>query len=60
MTGLAEAATAGKLFGAMVDGHAAPAAEKNALDDVVPRHFNGENPIANAAKELAAAIAAAQ
>jgi glucose/mannose transport system substrate-binding protein len=60
MADLAEAATAGKLFGSMAHGHAAPAAVKNALYDVVTRHFNGEIPTADAAKELAAAVAAAQ
>ena len=32
----------GTLFGSMAHGHAAPAAVKNALYDVVTRHFNGE------------------
>jgi glucose/mannose transport system substrate-binding protein len=60
MADLAEAAAAGKLYGSMAHGHAAPAAVKNALYDVVTRHFNGEIPTADAAKELAAAVAAAQ
>jgi glucose/mannose transport system substrate-binding protein len=60
MADLAEAAAAGQLFGSMAHGHAAPAAVKNALYDVVTRHFNGDIPTADAAKELAAAVAAAQ
>jgi glucose/mannose transport system substrate-binding protein len=60
MADLAEASTAGTLYGSMAHGHAAPAAVKNALYDIVTRHFNGEIPTADAAKELAAAVAAAQ
>jgi glucose/mannose transport system substrate-binding protein len=57
---LAEANTSGMLFGSMAHGHAAPAAVKNALYDVVTAHFNGEYDAATAATELAAAIEAAK
>ncbi len=58
MKDLAEANSNGSLFGSMAHGHAAPAAVKNALYDVVTRHFNGEIATADAAAELAAAIEA--
>jgi glucose/mannose transport system substrate-binding protein len=57
---LAEAAGKGTLMGSMAHGYAAPAAIKNALYDVVTRHFNGEIDSDAAVKELAAAIAAAK
>ncbi|WP_309666514.1 ABC transporter substrate-binding protein [Tabrizicola sp.] len=57
---LAEANTNGTLFGSMAHGHAAPAAIKNALYDVVTAHFNGEYDAATAATELAAAVEAAK
>jgi len=57
---LAEADKNGKLFGSMAHGHAAPAAIKNALYDVVTRHFNGEMDSKAAAAALAEAIAAAK
>ncbi|WP_432287006.1 ABC transporter substrate-binding protein [Aminobacter sp. BA135] len=57
---LAEASTGGKLFGSMAHGYAAPAAVKNALYDVVTRHFNGELDSKAAAKALAEAVAAAK
>jgi glucose/mannose transport system substrate-binding protein len=60
MADLAEANTAGTLFGSMAHGHAAPAAVKNAVYDVVTAHFNGEYDSATAAAELAAAVAATQ
>lgn len=60
MADLAEAAAGGTLFGSMAHGHAAPAAVKNALYDVVTAHFNGEYDAATAAAELAAAVADAQ
>src|SRR6185312_9631038 len=41
MKDLAEANEKGTLFGSMAHGHAAPAAVKNAVYDVVTRHFNG-------------------
>ena len=58
MADLAEANEAGTLFGSMAHGHAAPAAVKNALYDVVTRHFNGELSTDEAPAELAGAIAA--
>jgi glucose/mannose transport system substrate-binding protein len=60
MADLAEANGKGTLMGSMAHGHAAPASVKNALYDVVTRHFNGEIDAAAAAKELADAIAAAK
>ncbi|MFZ5674117.1 MAG: ABC transporter substrate-binding protein [Pseudomonadota bacterium] len=60
MKDLAEAAGAGTLMGSMAHGYAAPAAVKNALYDVVTRHFNGELDSDAAVKELVAAIAAAK
>jgi glucose/mannose transport system substrate-binding protein len=61
MADLAEASTAGTLFGSMAHGHAAPAAIKNAVYDVVTAAFNGEYADgATAATALAEAVAAAQ
>ena len=60
MVDLAEANQKGTLYGSMAHGHAAPAAVKNALYDVVTRHFNGELDSDAAVKELVAAIAAAK
>jgi glucose/mannose transport system substrate-binding protein len=60
MADLAEANTKGSLFGSMAHGHAAPAAVKNALYDIVTRHFNGEMDAAAAAKALAEAVEAAK
>ncbi|MGQ0564316.1 MAG: ABC transporter substrate-binding protein [Gemmobacter sp.] len=61
MADLAEANTAGKLFGSMAHGHAAPAAVKNATYDVITAAFNGEYADgAAAATALAEAVAAAQ
>ena len=60
MADLAEASTGGKLFGSMAHGHAAPASIKNAVYDVVTRHFNGELDAAAAAAALAEAVAAAK
>jgi glucose/mannose transport system substrate-binding protein len=57
---LAEAASGGTLFGSMAHGYAAPAAIKNALYDVVTRHFNGDIDSKAAAAALVEAIAAAQ
>ena len=57
---LAEANEKGTLFGSMAHGHAAPAAVKNAVYDVVTRHFNGELDSDAAVKELVAAVAAAK
>ena len=61
MADLAEANTNGQLFGSMAHGHAAPAAVKNAVYDVVTAAFNGEYADgAAAAAALAEAVAAAQ
>ncbi|MFZ0100116.1 MAG: ABC transporter substrate-binding protein [Gemmobacter sp.] len=61
MADLAEANTSGMLFGSMAHGHAAPAAVKNAVYDVVTATFNGEHADgAAAAAALAEAVAAAQ
>ena len=57
---LADADKNGKLFGSMAHGHANPAAVKNAMYDVITRHFNGELDSKAAAAELASAVAAAQ
>lgn len=58
MADLAEANTAGSLFGSMAHGHAAPAAVKNAVYDVVTQHFNGDFSSEEAAEELANSIEA--
>jgi glucose/mannose transport system substrate-binding protein len=60
MKDLAEASASGKLFGSMAHGHAAPAAVKNALYDVVTRQFNGELDSKAAAAALAEAVAGAK
>lgn len=61
MKDLAEANTAGTLFGSMAHGHGAPAAVKNATYDVITAVVNGEySDGASAAKALADAVAAAQ
>jgi glucose/mannose transport system substrate-binding protein len=61
MADLAEANTAGTLFGSMAHGHAAPASVKNAVYDVVTAAFNGQYADgATAAASLASAVAAAQ
>jgi glucose/mannose transport system substrate-binding protein len=61
MTDLAEASANGMLFGSMAHGHAAPAAVKNAVYDVVTAAFNGEYADgAAAAAALAEAVAAAK
>lgn len=56
MVDLADANANNTLFGSMAHGHAAPAAVKNAVYDIVTRHFNGELSSGEAAEELAAAI----
>lgn len=58
MKDLAAANSAGSLFGSMAHGHAAPAAIKNAVYDVVTQHFNGELGSEEAAEELANSIEA--
>lgn len=60
MADLAEAAAADQLMGSMAHGHAAPAAVKNALYDVVTSHFNGGMDDATAVEQLVAAIQGAQ
>ncbi len=57
---LADANTAGRLYGSMAHGHANPASVKNAIYDVVTRAFNGELTPEEAVGELPAAVAAAQ
>ena len=56
MVDLAEANEKGTLFGSMAHGHAAPAAVKNAVYDVVTAHFNGEYDSATAVEELVNAV----
>jgi glucose/mannose transport system substrate-binding protein len=61
MADLAQANSDGSLMGSMAHGHAAPAAVKNAVYDVVTAAFNGEYADgAAAAAALAEAVAAAQ
>ncbi len=60
MKELAEANSAGKLFGSMAHGHAAPASVKNAVYDVVTAHFNGEYDAEAAVEELVAAVEGAR
>lgn len=60
MADLAEANASGSLFGSMAHGHGAPAAVKNAVNDVVTQHFNGELTSEEAVEELQNAVAAAQ
>jgi glucose/mannose transport system substrate-binding protein len=60
MKDLAEANTKGTLVGSMAHGHAAPAAVKQALYDVVTKHFNGQLTTDQAVAELPKAIAAAK
>ena len=57
---LAEANTAGTLYGSMAHGHANPASVKNAIYDVVTRQFNGELSSEEAVAELKAAVEAAK
>ncbi|MGI9507759.1 MAG: ABC transporter substrate-binding protein [Geminicoccaceae bacterium] len=59
MVDLAEANENGTLFGSMAHGHAAPAAVKNAVYDVVTAHFNGEYDSATAIEELVNAVESA-
>ena len=60
MADLAEAAASDQLMGSMAHGHAAPAAVKNALYDVVTSHFNGGMDDATAVETLVAAVQGAQ
>ncbi len=54
-----EAAQKGTLMGSMAHGHANRAAVKNAMYDVITRHFNGQLQTDQAPKELAAAVKSA-
>lgn len=58
MADLAEANDAGTLVGSLAHGHAAPAAIKNAIYDVVTAHFNGEYDSEEAVEELVLAVEA--
>ena len=60
MADLKEANETGKLYGSMAHGHANPAAVKQAMYDVITKHFNGQLDTANAPAELAKAVAAAK
>jgi len=60
MSDLAEAAKKDMLMGSMAHGHAAPAAVKNALYDVVTGHFNGDVSSEDAVKQLVEAIEGAK
>jgi glucose/mannose transport system substrate-binding protein len=60
MADLKEASEAGKLYGSMAHGHAAPAGVKQAMFDVITKHFNGQLDTAKAPDELAKAVAAAK
>jgi glucose/mannose transport system substrate-binding protein len=60
MADLSEANTNGTLYGSLAHGHAAPAAVKNAIYDVVTAHFNGEYDSETAVEELVNAVASAQ
>jgi len=61
MADLKEAAANGHLMGSLAHGHAAPAAVKNAMYDVITNHFNGEIKTSDeAVKQLVAAVQAAQ
>jgi len=60
MKDLANAAKNGTLFGSMAHGHAAPAAVKQAMYDVITAHFNGVYDSKTAADELANAVAGAK
>ncbi|MET0576582.1 MAG: ABC transporter substrate-binding protein [Mesorhizobium sp.] len=60
MADLAEANEKGTLFGSMAHGHAVPASIKNAMYDVITRHFNGEITTDAAPAEFAAAVEAAK
>jgi len=60
MADVAAASANGTLLGSMSQGHAVPAAVKNALYDVITAHFNGEYDAARAVEELVLAIELAQ
>lgn len=54
-----EASQKGTLMGSMAHGHANRAAVKNAMYDVITRHFNGQLSTDQAPRELAAAVKSA-
>jgi len=56
MKDLAEANKSNTLVGSMAHGHAVPASIKNAIYDVVTRHFNGQLDDKKAVAALAAAV----
>ncbi len=56
MADLAEANKNDTLVGSMAHGHAAPAAVKNAVYDVVTNHFNGGMDSQQATKALVSAV----
>jgi glucose/mannose transport system substrate-binding protein len=60
MKDLAAANKAGLLMGSMAHGHAVPASIKNAIYDVVTKHFNGQMTDEEAAAALVDAINAAK
>ena len=60
MADLAEANEKGTLYGSMAHGHAVPASVKNAMYDVITRHFNGEISTDEAPAQLAAAVEGAK
>jgi len=60
MKELEAAAAAQNLIGSMAHGHAAPAAVKNAVYDVVTAHFNGEYDSEAAVAELVDAVSIAK
>lgn len=60
MADLKEASADNHLIGSLAHGHAAPAAVKNAIYDVVTNHFNGAMSSEEAVKQLMAAVAGAQ
>ena len=60
MKDLAEANGKGTLVGSMAHGHANPAGVKNAMYDVITKHFNGQITTDQAVAELPKAVAAAK
>lgn len=60
MADLKEANDKGTLLGSLAHGHAAPAAVKNAMYDVITAHFNGEYDSAAAVAALVAAVQGAK
>ena len=60
MKDLKEAAASGNLLGSLAHGYGAPAAVKNAVYDVVTKHFNGGISSKDAVKELVAVVNAAK